>query len=81
MFEKPCMLRQMIVSAVPTGHVEDSKEAKLNVFVKDIKCGTSSRFVCVYEGLEQPVSGSIMISLEVGVCCMYGWVLNILCLY
>lgn len=61
-FKEACQISQLQIGAIPTTQ-ENSEEAVINVFAKDLRQG-SSRFVCLYEGLKQPRSGTVMVSLR-----------------
>lgn len=61
-FKEACQISQLQIGAIPTTQ-ENSEEAVINVFAKDLRQG-SSKFVCLYEGLKQPRSGTVMVSLR-----------------
>lgn len=61
-FKDARQISQLQIGAIPTTQ-ENPEEAVINVFAKDLRQG-SSRFVCIYEGLKQPLSGTVMVSLR-----------------
>jgi len=64
--ENPTWLTQVQIGAVPTNEFTKGK-SKMNMFVRDVLNPKCARFVCVYEGIELPVSGSTMIPVQVSV--------------
>eukprot|EP00890_Picochlorum_soloecismus_P005647 jgi/Picsp_1/6083/NSC_03437-R1_hypothetical protein COCSUDRAFT_56177 [Coccomyxa subellipsoidea C-169] len=61
--ENPTWLTQVQIGAVPTNESTKGK-SKMNIFVRDVLNPKCARFICVYEGIELPVSGSRMIPVQ-----------------
>lgn len=62
--ENPTWLTQVQIGAVPTNEYTKGK-SKMNIFVRDVLNPKCARFICVYEGIDLPVSGSRMIPVQV----------------
>jgi hypothetical protein len=57
-------ITQIQIGAVPTRTGAGADTATIHIFGKDVLKNSTSRFQCLYEGLQQPESGTVMVSMN-----------------